>query len=579
MRTASPLTRLLRYSLAQRRLLKGALGLLLIATVADVSGPLLIKVFIDDYLQPGQWPWQPLAGLACAYIALMLIAAAANYFQALRLHILAVRVVQQMREDVFARVIRLPLSYFDRTPTGSLISRITNDTETVKELYVSVIGTFVQNIVRIIGIFIAMAVLDVRLMAACLVFLPIMAGLMWWYQRISTPLFQRARTLLSDINASLHESLQGIAIIQLFNQQWHFQQHFRGTAQSHFRARLRNLKLDALMLRPLVDLLHMAVLATLLYLFGSRSFASPVEVGVIYAFISYLGRFIEPLIEMTQRLNLFQQALVAGQRVFELIDMPAIAYPERADAVITQGAVTFKEVSFSYDGKQPVINSLSFRVPPGGFYAVVGHTGSGKSTLANLLLRFYDPQQGVICIDDNPLGQIPEAALRQHMAIVQQDPFIFSDSIASNIAMGLPLSPEEIHTAARKARLHDFIASLPQGYDTVLDERGSNLSSGQRQLLSLARILARQPKILLLDEATANIDSRTEARIQEALSSLHGQVTLIVIAHRLSTIRHADQILVLHQGQLVQQGTHQQLLQQQGLYQHLHQLQELPAPA
>lgn len=570
------LLRLLSYSLANRKLLIQALVLLVIATAADVAGPLLIKIFIDEYVRPAQWPWNELAILAAVYIALQLLAASASYLQALRLNAIAVGVIQRLREDVFSKVLRLPLAYFDRTPTGSLISRITNDTETIKDLYVNVIGTYVQNLVRITGIFIAMAILDVRLMLVCLGFLPIVGGLMFLYQRYSTPLFQKARQLLSEINSLLHESIQGMTVIQLFNQQAAFQKRFARTADAHFHARLQNLRLDAFMLRPLVDLLHMMLLGGLLFLFGLTSLSEPVEVGVIYAFISYLGRFIEPVIEVTQRLSLFQQALVAGERVFALIDTPSVQYVTEDALSIERGDVRFEQVCFGYDDKRQVLNTLSFHVPPGAFCGVVGHTGSGKSTVASLLLRFYDPTQGTIYIDGQPLHKIPEDTLRQHVTIVQQDAFVFSDTVAANIAMGLPLSDAQIEAAARKADLHEFICSLPDGYATVLSERGGNLSTGQRQLLSLARVLARHPKILILDEATANIDSHTERLIQTALHALRGNVTLIVIAHRLSTLRHADQILVLHQGELVQHGSHQQLLTQEGLYRHLYQLQELP---
>lgn len=571
------LLRLLRYSLTNRRLLAQALVLLVIATAADVAGPLLIKVFIDDYLRPGLWPWNELALLAGIYLVLQMVAASASYLQALRLNTIAVGVIQRLREDVFTHALRLPLAYFDRTPTGSLISRITNDTETIKDLYVNVIGTYVQNLVRITGIFIAMAILDVRLMLVCLGFLPIVGGLMFLYQRRSTPLFQKARQLLSEINSSLHESIQGMTVIQLFNQQAAFQKRFAGTADAHFRARLRNLRLDAFMLRPLVDLLHMLLLGGLLFMFGFTSLTGPIEVGVIYAFITYLGRFIEPVIELTQRLSLFQQALVSGQRVFALMDTPPVQYASEEDLRIERGSVRFERVSFSYDDKRQVLKDLSFSVPPGAFYGVVGHTGSGKSTVASLLLRFYDPSRGAIYVDNHPLHRISDTELRQSMTIVQQDAFVFSDTVARNIAMGLPLTQAQIEAAARKAHLHDFIGSLPEGYATVLTERGGNLSTGQRQLLSLARVLARQPKILILDEATANIDSQTERLIQDALLALRGEVTLIVIAHRLSTLRHADQILVLHQGELAQQGSHQDLLAREGLYRHLYELQELPS--
>lgn len=567
--------RLLRYALTDRRLVRHAVTLLLIATAADVASPLLIKTFIDDHLLVGDWSVTPLALLAGGYIALQLINAAANYMQSVRFATLAVQGVQALRIEAFARVLHLPLNFFDRTPTGALVSRLTNDTEYAREMYVDVLGTYIQGVVRIIGIFIVMAFLDWHLMLVCLLFLPFVAGLMVVYQRLSTPRFQRVRALLSDINARIYESVQGIKVIQLLHQEARFAKRFATTADEHFEARMRNLKLDAVLLRPLVDLLHMFTLAGLLYLFGYRSFETPVAVGVIYVFVNYLARFVEPMIEMTQRLSLFQQAVVAGQRVFDLIDDEITRYPEQPQARIERGEIALRNVTFSYDGRRDVLSDVSFTVPAGSFYAIVGHTGSGKSTIANLLLRFYDPQSGTINIDGHPLGSIPVAELRNKVGIVQQDAVVFGGSVADNIALGRPLDRAAIEHAAQRAGLHEFIADLPQGYDTSLDERGSNLSTGQRQLLSLARTLAGAPRILILDEATAHVDSRTEEHVQHALARLRGEITLLVIAHRLSTIQAADSILVLHHGALSQQGTHAQLLTQDGLYRNLYQLQEL----
>lgn len=573
--TTRTFLRLLSYALTDRRLVRSAVVLLLIATAADVCSPLLIKIFIDDYLVVGDWSVTPLVLLACGYIGLQLINAVANYVQALQFATLAVNGVQALRVAAFARVLRMPLNFFDRTPVGALVSRLTNDTEYAREMYADVLGTYIQGTVRIIGIFIVMALLDWRLMLVCLLFMPFIAALMVVYQRLSTPRFQRVRSLLSDINARIYESVQGIKVIQLLHQEARFAQQFASTADEHFHARMHNLKLDAILLRPLVDLLHMFTLAGLLYLFGYRSFDTAVAVGVIYVFVNYLARFVEPLIEMTQRLSLFQQAVVSGQRVFDLIDEPVALSAEHAAARIEHGAIELQDVTFSYDGRRDVLSHVSFSVPAGGFYAIVGHTGSGKSTIANLLLRFYTAGSGEVCIDGHAVSNIPAEELRNKVGIVQQDPVVFGGSIADNIALGRDLDRVAIENAARRAGLHEFIEELPQGYDTLLDERGGNLSTGQRQLLSLARTLAGTPKILILDEATAHVDSRTEAHVQRALAQLRGQITLIVIAHRLSTIQAADQILVLHHGALTQQGTHAQLLAHDGVYRNLYQLQEL----
>jgi len=571
------LARLLGYGWRYQSLWWKALILLLIATAADVSGPILIKVFIDDYLTPQQFPATTLGLLAGGYILLYLINALTSYRQNLLFSEIALRVIESLRNDLFHHVLRLPVSFFDRTPTGNLISRITNDTETIKDLYVNVISKVIQNGIMILGIFIAMAVLDVRLMLICLILVPLAVTAMLVYQRLSAPLFHRARSLLGDINGQLNESLQGMALIQIMNQQKRFVQRFENTVRDHYRARVASVKLDGLMLRALVDLLNVLTLAGILLLFGIRSLdsaAEVVEIGVIYAFINYLARFAEPLIEMTQRLNLLQQALVSGERVFTLMEQPLESYPKDRAIHLERGEVHFEQVRFSYDGKQEVLKGIDLHIRPGQFQAVVGHTGSGKSTLINLLMRFYPLSQGMIRIDGIPLPEIPADRLRHHIGIVQQDAFIFSGTIADNIAMGAPLTQAEIEDAARQANLHDYILGLPQAYQTELDERGSNLSTGQRQLLSLARTLARKPCILILDEATANIDSETESHIMTSLRKLRGKVTILAIAHRLSTITDADNILVLYRGEIAQQGTHQQLLQTDGLYRHIYQLQE-----
>ncbi len=575
-----PFKRLIGYALYDRKLLRQTLLLLIIATAADVAGPLLIKVFLDDYVIPSNWQLDSIVWLGIAYIFFMIIAAGSNYLQAIRLSIIAQHSVQTLREQVFAKVMVLPLSHFDHTPVGSMISRITNDTESIKELYVNVVGSFIQNMMRILGVIIAMAILDWQLMIICLLFVPVVAVLMWCYQRLSAPLFHKARGLLSDINAKLHESISGMKVLQLTRQENRFRHSFSSLAERHYQARRRTAHLDAWLLRPLVDLLQLLILAGLLFTFGYASLDNPVEIGVIYAFVAYLGRFTEPLIEITQRLNLYQQAIVAGERVFELLDTEVQEPKRDALACINQGTVEFDHVHFSYDNKQKVINDLSLTIPSGKFHAIIGHTGSGKSTLAQLLLRFYTPQQGLIRIDGQPLALFSETELRRAIGIVQQDPFIFKGSVRNNITLDNKLNNKDIDDetlirAAQQAGLHQHVLRLPQAYDTLFDERGSNFSTGQRQLLALARALIHRPQILILDEATANIDSHTEAEIQQALMKLQGNVTLLVIAHRLSTIEKADEIMVLHQGEVVQRGDHSTLLKQSGIYQHLHQMQTM----
>ncbi len=568
----SALWRLLRYALAYPRLLKQAGGLLLLATAGQVLGPVLVKVFLDDYVTQGHYPVLELGGLALAYAMLYALSAWAGYQNAMRFNEVAFNVVRTIRSQVFAAVMRKPLSYFDHRPTGALVSRITNDTEAIKELFVQVMSTFVQNVTLIIAVFIAMAYLDVRLMLLCSIILPTVIIVMYYYQRLSAPRYHRARSVLSRINANLSESIQGMRIVQMLNQHKRFNADFRNVSQDLFNARMSNLRLDALMLRPLPDLIRTLTLAGLLFYFGTQSFDSVVEVGVIYAFINYLSRITQPVVEMTQRLSLLQQAVVAGERVFGIMDEASESQLASA-SLISAGRVQVEDLGFSYDGEHPVLEGIDFTVEPGQFYAIVGHTGSGKSTLMSLLLRFYTPQKGRILIDGTPLDQIDQDNLREQMGVVLQDPFISAGSVRDNITLGLAIPEEKVIAAAQQAQLHEFVMSLPEGYDTLLGERGGNLSTGQRQLLSLARTLAREPRILILDEATANVDSHTEAVITKALNKLRGSTTILAIAHRLSTITHADQIVVLHQGRIMQQGSHQALLAQDGLYRHMHELQ------
>ncbi|MDP2126654.1 MAG: ABC transporter transmembrane domain-containing protein [Pseudohongiella sp.] len=567
------LRRLLRYALAYPRLLKQAAVLLILSTLGQVLGPVLVKVFLDDYVTQGHYPARDLIFLAVAYAGLYGLSAWAGYWQAMRLNDVAFSVVRSIRAQVFSTVVRKPLSYFDHRPTGKLVSRITNDTEAIKDLFLHVVATFAQGIVLIVAIFIAMALLDIRLMLVCLVIMPVMIVVMINYQRLSAPRYHKARSILSQINATMSESIQGMKIIQLMNQQKRFHQRFTDTSQSHFAARMTNLKLDAILLRPMPDLLRTMTLAGVLFYFGSQSMTTAVEIGVIYAFINYLSRITEPVMQMTQRLSMLQQAVVAGERVFEILDEGKEEH-KNARQMIEQGRVEFRDVSFSYDGKHPVLNNINFVVEPGEFYAVVGHTGSGKSTLMSLLMRFYTPQSGQILLDGWQLHEIDQNSLRNQVGVVMQDPFITTGSVRDNICLGQVMSDEQIVRAAKQAQLHEFVMSLPDAYNTMMDERGGNFSTGQRQLLSLARTLAHDPMILILDEATANIDSHTEAVIQSALMQLKGKTSIIAIAHRLSTITSADQILVLHQGEIAQRGTHQGLLGHEGLYRNMYLLQQ-----
>lgn len=572
------LLRLFALTQRKRKHLIQAILFVIIATIADVCTPILIKHFIDHYVLHDSFPQQALAILGAAYLSLYIIAAGSNYAQSVRFYWVALSAIEILRNTAFSALLKHPLSYFDQHPTGQITSRLTNDTEAIKDLYVNILGTVTANSTRIIGIIIAMAFLDWRLMLPCLFMVPAVITIMTVYNVRSSPRVKAVRRFLGDINARLSESIQGIRVIQLFSQAAHFEHEFATVSNQHYQARLSNLKLDALLLRPLIDMLQTFTLASIVVYFGSRSLSTGASVGIIYVFINYLGRFVEPMIEITQRLNIFQQALVSGERIFTLIDASKNSHDTEQPIHFlrpTDNSLNIENLAFSYDGKVKVLKAISLAVESGKFLAIVGHTGSGKSTLASLILRLYEPDSGLITLGKVPLNQIELTEFHKRVVFVQQDPFLFASNIADNIAFGDRFSLQQITQAAKMAGLDAFIQTLPEGYNTMLGERGVNLSTGQRQLLALSRALIRTPSILVLDEATANIDSHSEQAIQQALLSLRGKLTLIVIAHRLSTVVAADNIIVLHKGEISETGSHDALLEADGLYRHLYELQTL----
>ncbi|MBT2682831.1 ABC transporter transmembrane domain-containing protein [Bacillus sp. ISL-37] len=572
----SVLFRLLAYAKPHLKMIFVAFGFLLLATVGDVLGPILVKIFIDDYLREGYMPFKPLLMLGAAYIGIQILNVLVSYFQLLKFQEIALKIIQQMRIDVFTKVQQLGLKYFDKTPAGSLVSRVTNDTEAIKDMFVSVIATFIQSGFLLFGIFVAMFILNVKLALFTMLILPFIVFIMSLYRKLSSKFYQDMRERLSQLNAKLSESLQGMSIIQMFRQEERLKREFGEINDKHFDAGMKNIKADGLLLRPAVDLVYILALMIVLSFFGITSFDSPIEIGVLYAFINYLDRFFEPVNNMMMRLSMYQQAIVAASRVFKLLDETELAPGQtgkEADKV-NDGKIEFKDVSFSYDGKRDVLKNISFTVNPGETLAFVGHTGSGKSSIINLLMRFYEFERGDILIDNHSIKNYPVKELRHKMGLVLQDPFLFYGTVGDNIRLhNSDLSEEDIKRAAEFVQADSFIDKLEDGYAQKVTERGSTFSSGQRQLIAFARTIAANPKILVLDEATANIDTETEEAIQTALAKMRKGRTTIAIAHRLSTIQDADQIIVLHHGEIVERGSHQELLTQQGLYHKMYLLQ------
>ncbi|MGC0153734.1 ABC transporter ATP-binding protein [Chromobacterium vaccinii] len=553
---------------------RGALWLML-AALLEAAAPLLGKIFIDSYLLPHRADWPAISGLLAASLLLGLTAALLRYRQLVRLAGVAMRSVLRLRERVYRHVIRLPMAFFDQAITGQLVSRVTNDTESVKALYVQALFVILNSSIVVLGALAAMAWLDWRLMLVTLLLFPATIAIVWLYQRLSAPSVARSRALRSDINAQMAESISGIAVLQASNAEGRFIGRFDDTNQRYYQARLRELRANAWLLRPALDLLNVLLLVAVIHSYGQRGLGA-VEIGVLYAFVGYIGRVVEPLIQITLQFGQLQQALVAAGRVGQLLDEETAPRPAEQGR-IGDGAVSFRDLRFGYQPAHPVLHELSLDIPAGAFVGIVGHTGSGKSTLLSLLLRFYRPQQGEILIDGQPLDAIGDAAFRAGVGLVPQDPFLLAASARENIDMGRGLPQNEIEAAARAAGVHELILSLENGYDSEMGESGARLSSGQKQLIAIARALAGKPRILLLDEATSRIDSETEQLVQQALARLAGKITLISIAHRLSTIRDADAIVVLNHGRIAETGTHDALMRQGGIYQRLYLLQQLQA--
>ncbi|WP_163183683.1 ABC transporter ATP-binding protein [Neobacillus sedimentimangrovi] len=562
------LFRLLSYTKPHKKRLAMAFLLLLMTTILEIILPILVKIFIDDYLTPGNLEFQPLLLLGILYMGIQVVKALLLFFQLVKFQEIALLIIQQLRIDVFSKVQALGLKYFDKTPAGSIVSRVTNDTEAIKDMFVTVLATFIQSGFLLSGIFVAMFLLNVKLALFCVVLIPILIFVIRLYRKWSSRYYLDMRERLSQLNAKLNESLQGMAIIQVFRQEKRLRQEFGVINNQHYHAGMKNIKIDGLLLRPAIDLIYIFALILVLSYFGVTSFDTTVKIGVIYAFINYLERFFEPVNQMMMRLSLFQQAIVAGSRVFKLLDEEELAPAQKDNSnTIEQGKIEFKNVSFSYDGKRDVLKNISFTAHPGETVALVGHTGSGKSSIINLMMRFYEFDRGDIFIDGESIRNYSKKELRNKLGLVQQDPFLFFGTVKDNIRLhNKDLTDEQVREAAKFVQAHSFIERLENGYEHQVVERGATFSSGQRQLIAFARTIAANPKILILDEATANIDTETEEEIQTALSKMRKGRTTIAIAHRLSTIQDADLILVLHQGEIVERGTHQELLSLGGLY-------------
>ena len=548
-----------------------ALSFLLATTVIKSVIPLVASHFIDQYLSNLN---QLAVTVLLVYYGLYILQTLAQYVGNLLFARVSYSIVRDIRRDAFANMEKLGMSYFDKTPAGSIVSRLTNDTETISDMFSGILSSFISAIFIFLTTLYTMLVLDFRLTALVLLFLPLIFLLVNLYRKKSVKIIEKTRSLLSDINSKLAENIEGIRIIQAFNQEKRLQVEFDEINQEHLVYAYRSVALDALFLRPAMSLLKLLGYAVLMAYFGYRGLYLGITAGTMYAFIQYINRLFDPLIEVTQNFSTLQTSMVSAGRVFALIDERTYEpLQEDGQSKVKEGNIRFEHVYFSYDGKHPILDDISFSVNKGETIAFVGHTGSGKSSIINVLMRFYEFQSGRILLDGVDIRDYSQEELRKNIGLVLQEPFLYHGTIKSNIAMYQDINDEQVQAAAVFVDADSFIQELPQGYDSPVSERGSSFSTGQRQLLAFARTVASQPKILILDEATANIDSETESLVQASLAKMRQGRTTIAIAHRLSTIQDANCIYVLDKGRIIESGTHEELLDLGGTYHKMYSLQ------
>ncbi|WP_424685456.1 ABC transporter ATP-binding protein [Enterococcus sp.] len=555
-------------------------GLLIAAAGLELCSPLLAKRSIDDVMTPafkdGNLNLSLLLLLLSGYLLINLLGSLFRYISILHLRKMANAIVKRMRDDLFAHMHQLPISYFDRIPAGKVVARITNDTEVLRSnFYVNVLSNMLSNSISIIGVFIAITLLNHWLGLAVLILLPILFIWQKFYTKYATRYNLDIREYTSQISGQLNEFVQGMPVIQAFQREKQLLTEFKATVGKWHAAGKKYLRLDSAVAWGFANFLRNATILGVIYTLSALFLNGKMALtaGLLYVFIDYINRLFDPIDGMIQIFANIQQSLAAGMRIFDFADEP-IEDQSGAELAIGAGAVRFQQVSFGYLADTPVLHDITFTAAAGETVALVGHTGSGKSSILNLLFRFYDPQAGKILIDEQVIKDCNRQSLRRHMAIVLQDPYLFTGTIASNISMGDPtITDEMVMAALDKVGASYLLGRYQQGIHHPVVEKGNEFSSGERQLISFARALVFDPKILILDEATSHVDTETEAIIQKAMEVLQKGRTTFMIAHRLSTIKEANQILVLDKGRIVERGTHQTLLQHAGIYQQMYQMQ------
>lgn len=562
--------RLITYLTPHRAVIAGSATLLVVTSGLEVLRPYLLKVAIDSYIVPAHL--EGLWGLALLYLGILALEGGVRYAQLILTHWTGQRVMADVRLEIFRHLKRLPLRYFDRNPAGRIFTRVTSDVENLKELFTSGLVSAFGDLLTAAAIVAAMLYLDLKLSLIAFTILPLLIGAVLLFQKKARGAYRLIRQKVSRLNAFLQESLNGMEVIQAFGREDAMATRFSRVNAEHREATLRALLYYALFY-PAVEVIGALGLGLIIWYGGGQVVQQTITLGILVAFLEYLQRFLSPIRDLSEKYYVMQSAMASSERIFDLLDEAPEPDGNGHRMQSLRGGIEFKDVWFAYRPGENVLKGLSFTVEPGERVALVGATGAGKSTVVNLLTRLYEIERGAILVDGRDIRGLDLTALRRRIGLIPQDPFLFSESVATNLQVGHGVSPEEVRRSLELAGAAPVIDRLPAGLESRLTERGASLSMGERQLIGLARALVYAPDILILDEATSNVDATTEAEFSRRLRELTAGKTVLTIAHRLQSAAEADRILVLHHGELLEEGTHRELLARQGLYARLWHLQ------
>lgn len=571
--------RILAFILPQWRWVAAAVLLSFVITAASLALPRLVQLGMDNHIlafhEEVDVRIEGVARLSIVFLGIVVVGFIANFIQVMILEWTGQRTMHALRQRLFTHVVGLNLSFFHTHPVGRLVTRLTNDIQNMYEMFTSVIVTLFNDGVRLVGILAILFWMNWRLALILSVTFPLMAVITYWFGRFSRDAFRQIRTHLASINAFIQETVSGITVIQLFLREKDIFDRFGTLNGRYYKSALYQIWIFGIFV-PLIEVMNSLALALIIWYGGGETIQGHMTIGILTAFIAYMRLFFQPLRELSQKYSIVQSAMASAERIFHILEVKDLLPQAAAPVCVirTGGSIAFENVEFGYDPDRPVLKDLSFRVHPGETLAIVGATGSGKTTVISLLERFYDPWKGRILLDGIDLRQLDLYCLREQIGLVMQDVLVVPGTLQENILLDRRLSGEELKNILALSQLSAVVDKLPQGPDTRIGEGGMDLSAGQKQLLAFARVLARDPRILVLDEATASVDTETEMLVERAIQAVMSNRTSIVIAHRLSTVRRADRILVMERGRIVEQGTHEELMALRGLYYHLRSLQD-----